>query len=139
MTTIRKTALALALGIAVVSCKDATAPQVDLSGEFVLRSIGGDSLPTVVYQDDLIVQRITSSYLELDHDNFTIVIVFMNSPVADTTKGGTQISAAQGHIVRNGDQVDFYFVGSPTPTPATLVDGAIKVHTATRGDWVYRK
>lgn len=139
MRPMRMRLLAVALGIAVLSCKDAAAPQTELSGEYVLRSIGGDTLPTEVYRDDLIIQRVTNSYLELDSDNFTIVIMFINSPVTDTTKGGSQISAIQGHIVRTGDHVDFYFVGIPDPTPATLVDGAIRVHTATHGDWEYRK
>ena len=126
----------------LVSCRDVTAPAAPtFSGEYVLQRIDADSLPTTIYQDQFIIQRVTSSYLEIDDSNqsFYLILNYSLGPASDTTKSSPHSTADQGIYHRSGDSMSFGFIGSADPVPATIGDGVIIVHTATLGDWEYRR
>jgi hypothetical protein len=140
MTRMRSIGLALGLGLAVLSCDNAAAPK-PFAGEYILRRINTDTLPWVMYQDEFVVERVIEGYLEIDPAGaFTFVVISNAGPPAiDPTNFTPVMAALQGHWIRDGNTLEFHFVGVTDPISGSIANDVVTVHTNDLGVWEYRK
>lgn len=136
------TTLVSTLTVACGDDDDGTGPGSDIVGTYTLRSVNGQSLPAVEFEDEFVREEIVSSTLTMNAGNsFTVSLTFRET---DKETGETTTFPPieeSGTYTLNGSQLTFSSSGDTTN--ATFTGGnTITISDTDAGEtftWVYRK
>ena len=130
-----------ALTLGVAGCQDSTNPSAVLSGTYTLRTVNGNSLPTVTYEDATLTEEVLSGQITLDRNGNYTDVVTLRDTYHNGSGSETYTDPINGYWTLSGDQLTLTNQNNPNnPYYATVSGGQLTVSdNITGGISVYSK